>query len=115
MNCGGTGLVGYSDSSEEESGGGEGKDGDDKSPPRKKHRGGSDSRSPPVAMAAPHTTLPLPTAILEMFNEEDSLVGSKEDRHEGRVRTFPHMRGNWATFVFIPSMLQREEGAGKDG
>ena len=27
-------------------------------------------RSPPVAMAAPHTTLPLPTAILEMFNEE---------------------------------------------
>ena len=47
MNCGGTGLVGYSDSSEEESGGGEGKDEDDKSPPRKKHRGGSDSRCAP--------------------------------------------------------------------
>lgn len=44
MNCGGTGLVGYSDSSEEESGEGEEKDGDDKSPPQKKHRGGSDSR-----------------------------------------------------------------------
>ena len=36
----------------------------------------------------------------------DSPGGAKGDTHEGRVRAFPHVRGNWATFVFIPGMLQ---------
>lgn len=22
--------------------------------------------------------------------------------HEGRIRSFPHERGNWATYVYIP-------------
>ena len=35
-----------------------------------------------------------------------------EDLHKGRVRSFPHVRGNWATFVFIPSTSQRKGGRG---
>ena len=25
--------------------------------------------------------------------------------HEGRTRSFPHVRGNWASFVFVPALL----------
>ena len=28
--------------------------------------------------------------------------------HDGRVRSFPHVRGNWASYVFIPMLLSKE-------
>lgn len=46
-----------------------------------------------------------------MFPEEEGGDGSavSEDR-QGRVRSFPHVRGNWATFVFIPVPYSRNLG-----
>lgn len=46
--------------------------------------------------------LPLPGCLLTMFPEE--LDPQTEDRslHDGRVRSFKHERGNWATYVYLP-------------
>nr|XP_039273628.1 U6 snRNA phosphodiesterase-like [Styela clava] len=51
--------------------------------------------------------LPLPPSVSRMFSEKHSHVDSPE-LHQGRKRTFPHQRGNWATFVFakIPITLE---------
>ncbi|KAK9952191.1 hypothetical protein ABG768_018044 [Culter alburnus] len=42
--------------------------------------------------------LPLP----EMFRESEEQWTDKSDEHGGRLRSFQHERGNWATYVFIP-------------
>lgn len=46
--------------------------------------------------------LPLPGCLLTMFPEE--LDPQTEDRslHGGRIRSFKHERGNWATYVYLP-------------
>ncbi|XP_061825820.1 U6 snRNA phosphodiesterase 1 isoform X3 [Nerophis lumbriciformis] len=50
----------------------------------------------------PTTRLPIPGCLLAMFpddvdpQDEDSLL------HGGRVRSFKHERGNWATYVYFP-------------
>ena len=31
---------------------------------------------------------------------------------DGRIRSFPHVRGNWATYVFIPILLVNYEELG---
>ena len=43
----------------------------------------------------------MPTGVLEMFGDE----GHRDDPadHQGRVRTFAHERGNWATTIYAPS------------
>ena len=46
--------------------------------------------------------LPLPSAVQEMFSDKDETHQDKPDEHQGRVRSFAHVRGNWATYVFIP-------------
>ncbi|XP_061891989.1 U6 snRNA phosphodiesterase 1 isoform X2 [Entelurus aequoreus] len=51
----------------------------------------------------PTTRLPIPGCLLAMFpddvdpQDEDSLL------HGGRVRSFKHERGNWATYVYFRS------------
>ncbi|KAJ7997809.1 hypothetical protein DPEC_G00215980 [Dallia pectoralis] len=47
--------------------------------------------------------LPLPSSVLDMFTEEDENTLT-EDRvqHRGRIRSFKHERGNWATYVYFP-------------
>ena len=37
---------------------------------------------------------------VDAAKREDSCV-----QHDGRVRSFPHERGNWASCVFIPLLL----------
>ena len=46
------------------------------------------------------TKLPLPeTALFQITNPNNFLDDSTQ--HKGRIRSFKHERGNWATFVFI--------------
>lgn len=47
--------------------------------------------------------LPLPMELLGMFanKSETNVTTDDESAHQGRIRSFPHERGNWATHVFI--------------
>ncbi|XP_046994571.1 U6 snRNA phosphodiesterase isoform X1 [Schistocerca americana] len=47
--------------------------------------------------------LPLPPALRSLYNkDEQERTDDDPLLHEGRVRSFPHERGNWVTFVYIP-------------
>ncbi|KAK7590960.1 hypothetical protein V9T40_002573 [Parthenolecanium corni] len=53
----------------------------------------------------PHKTLklPVPESLKKLFcdfSEEEVL--DMPELHGGRIRSFPHERGNWATCIFIP-------------
>ncbi|XP_041457540.1 U6 snRNA phosphodiesterase-like [Lytechinus variegatus] len=48
------------------------------------------------------STLPLPGEILSMFSSPSSET-SNPIEHQGRIRSFAHTPGNWATFVYIPA------------
>lgn len=49
--------------------------------------------------------LPPPSALLNLFNDKNK--NSKDDledtpdQHNGRIRSFAHERGNWASYVFV--------------
>lgn len=47
--------------------------------------------------------LPVP-AIFETKTDNNDKLDDVDD-HGGRIRTFPHERGNWSTYVFIPCMI----------
>uniref|UniRef100_UPI00398F417C U6 snRNA phosphodiesterase 1 n=1 Tax=Pristiophorus japonicus TaxID=55135 RepID=UPI00398F417C len=51
--------------------------------------------------------LPVPDSVMGMFkeSEEDPDDGSK---HDGRVRSFPHQRGNWSTLVYLEYYPEEE-------
>ncbi|KAM9754987.1 U6 snRNA phosphodiesterase 1 [Menidia menidia] len=99
-------LVGYSSSSEEEEGETETTqsegfdrkwqkedDGSDDLPPKKKIK-----TEKPVSK----TRLPLPGCLLTMFPDEMDPQTEDSSLHGGRVRSFKHERGNWATYVYFP-------------
>lgn len=44
--------------------------------------------------------LPLPS-ILKISSDNDMEIENPLE-HEGRIRSFPHERGNWATYAYIP-------------
>jgi len=47
--------------------------------------------------------LPVPDNILSMFGDQDkSCVQDDPAVHEGRIRSFAHERGNWASLIYIP-------------
>lgn len=46
--------------------------------------------------------LPVPGDILQMFASKDASHSDDPSKHGGRVRTFAHERGNWASYVYIP-------------
>lgn len=46
--------------------------------------------------------LPLPESVKEMFRDSEELWTDKSEEHGGRLRSFQHERGNWATYVFFP-------------
>lgn len=46
--------------------------------------------------------LPVPSIISEK-SVNDSYADEPE-KHKGRLRSFPHERGNWSTYVYIPCM-----------
>ncbi|CAH0390462.1 unnamed protein product [Bemisia tabaci] len=49
-------------------------------------------------------TLPVPEAVSKLFSKDINDSSYKDDPklHGGRVRSFPHVRGNWSTFVYVP-------------
>lgn len=46
--------------------------------------------------------LPLPGCLLTMFPEEQDSQTEERSLHGGRIRSFKHERGNWATYVYLP-------------
>lgn len=47
--------------------------------------------------------LPVPGSVLDMFTEEDEDPLTDDSmQHGGRIRSFKHERGNWATYVYFP-------------
>ncbi|XP_065517439.1 U6 snRNA phosphodiesterase 1 isoform X1 [Lathamus discolor] len=87
-------LVEYSSSEEEE----EEEEG--------RHWGGGGEQAPSTA-AAVRRRLPLP-ADLPGDPEPEEAVTDDSSRHGGRVRSFPHERGNWATHVYLPYRVREE-------
>ncbi|XP_074864821.1 U6 snRNA phosphodiesterase 1 isoform X3 [Carettochelys insculpta] len=50
-----------------------------------------------TSMHAPR--LPVPDSVLNMFRDQEEEVTDDSTKHGGRVRNFPHERGNWATYA----------------
>ncbi|XP_072492779.1 U6 snRNA phosphodiesterase 1 isoform X2 [Notamacropus eugenii] len=46
--------------------------------------------------------LPVPDSVLNMFPDADGGIVDDVEKHGGRIRTFPHERGIWATHVWVP-------------
>ncbi|CAI9616561.1 unnamed protein product, partial [Staurois parvus] len=65
---------------------------------------GSEGEEPPGRQPCP---LPVPESILNMFPDGDQYTDDTT-RHGGRVRSFAHERGHWATYVYVP-VRPREE------
>ncbi|CAL8358539.1 unnamed protein product [Lota lota] len=54
-----------------------------------------------IEQMGPKTRLPVPGCLLAMFPEEEDPDNDKS-LHDGRIRSFKHERGNWATYVYFP-------------
>ncbi|XP_023378909.1 U6 snRNA phosphodiesterase isoform X1 [Pteropus vampyrus] len=52
--------------------------------------------------------LPVPDSVLHMFPSTEEGPEDDSAKHGGRVRTFPHERGNWATHVYLPYDAREE-------
>ncbi|CAG8436543.1 6211_t:CDS:2 [Ambispora gerdemannii] len=50
---------------------------------------------------------PLPSEFLELFTVERKKEIDDTNKHEGRIRTVPHVEGNWATHVFVEMKIDR--------
>ncbi|KAJ8248820.1 hypothetical protein GJAV_G00228100, partial [Gymnothorax javanicus] len=107
-------LVSYSSSSEE--------DEDNRERDKRKHKefhtddclpvckkircvAGTQDGCPQVGESHPaqaQSRLPLPGSVLEMFREAEDPSTEDSSLHGGRVRSFRHERGNWATYVYLP-------------
>ncbi|XP_007468364.1 PREDICTED: U6 snRNA phosphodiesterase isoform X2 [Lipotes vexillifer] len=66
-------------------------------------RGCSRGQSP-----LPSQKLPVPDSVLDMFPGTEERPADDSAKHGGRVRTFPHERGNWATHVYVPYEAREE-------
>nr|XP_036296533.1 U6 snRNA phosphodiesterase [Pipistrellus kuhlii]KAF6319001.1 U6 snRNA biogenesis phosphodiesterase 1 [Pipistrellus kuhlii] len=85
-------LVGYSSSGSEDEE--EAEAGDQAGP-------GAGGR-PRLQSALPSQRWPVPDSVLHMFPGSEEAPEDNSAKHGGRVRTFPHERGNWATHVYVP-------------
>ncbi|XP_066099833.1 U6 snRNA phosphodiesterase 1 [Saccopteryx bilineata] len=56
----------------------------------------------------PSRRLPVPDSVLSMFPGTEEGPEDDSAKHGGRVRTFPHERGNWATHVYVPYEAREE-------
>uniref|UniRef100_A0A4X1UZA3 U6 snRNA phosphodiesterase n=1 Tax=Sus scrofa TaxID=9823 RepID=A0A4X1UZA3_PIG len=93
-------LVGYSSSGSEDEAEAEAKAGTRAQPGA---RGRSRGQSPLSSQR-----LPVPESVLHMFPGTEEGPADDSAKHGGRVRTFPHERGNWATHVYIPYEAREE-------
>ncbi|KAM8799440.1 U6 snRNA phosphodiesterase 1 [Eudromia elegans] len=100
-------LVGYSDSSSAE---------EPEEAPEERAERRAEPRSEEASCASPRggrARLPAPAALLAASpepeeEEEEAAARDERARHGGRVRTFPHERGAWATFVYLPCAAPEE-------
>ena len=37
-----------------------------------------------------------------MFEDDAGASADDSSKHDGRVRTFEHVRGNWSSYVYVP-------------
>uniref|UniRef100_A0A2K5JF67 U6 snRNA phosphodiesterase n=1 Tax=Colobus angolensis palliatus TaxID=336983 RepID=A0A2K5JF67_COLAP len=88
--------VGYSSSGSED----ESEDGRQTRPEDGSHRRG---QSP-----LHRQRFPVPDSVLNMFPGTEEGPEDDSTKHGGRVRTFPHERGNWATHVYVPYEAKEE-------
>uniref|UniRef100_A0A5F9DJG5 U6 snRNA phosphodiesterase n=1 Tax=Oryctolagus cuniculus TaxID=9986 RepID=A0A5F9DJG5_RABIT len=56
----------------------------------------------------PSERFPVPESVLNMFPGLEEGPQDDSAKHGGRVRSFPHERGNWATHVYIPYAAREE-------
>ncbi|XP_055849923.1 U6 snRNA phosphodiesterase 1 [Episyrphus balteatus] len=57
---------------------------------------------PKIMKISPIQKLPLPSAISSMNKVFHVAPEDDPSKHGGRIRSFEHERGNWATLIFIP-------------
>jgi len=58
------------------------------------------SSTTPPAQKRRKATLPLPASVAGMFGAGEHV--DAPELHQGRQRSFAHVRGNWPTYVFLP-------------
>ena len=46
--------------------------------------------------------LPAPVGVVNMFLEKTDAANNNSEDYGGRIRSFAHIRGNWASYVFLP-------------
>lgn len=46
--------------------------------------------------------LAVPESLKNLYKDDKDNVNDQHESHNGRIRSFAHERGNWATYVFIP-------------
>ncbi|XP_021497283.1 U6 snRNA phosphodiesterase 1 [Meriones unguiculatus] len=56
----------------------------------------------------PSQRFPVPDSVLNMFSSTEEGPEDDSAKHGGRIRTFPHERGNWATHIYIPYEAKEE-------
>lgn len=67
--------------------------------------------SPLRSRSAGRPRLPAPAGLLGDPEPEEA-VSDDSSRHGGRVRGFPHERGNWATHVYLPCRYRHRDRDG---
>uniref|UniRef100_A0A3Q4MII6 U6 snRNA phosphodiesterase 1 n=1 Tax=Neolamprologus brichardi TaxID=32507 RepID=A0A3Q4MII6_NEOBR len=91
-------LVGYSSSSSEEDG-----------------EAGGEAEGAKNQSETTCRKLPLPGCVLAMFPDEVDSQTEDSSLHGGRIRSFKHERGNWASYVYFPYHPEEEFGELLDG
>lgn len=98
-------LVGYSSSSEEESEEAKASPLDtslsQKSDQEESCDGYPAKKKPKVEERLPEKRLPVPGCLLKMFPEDVNPQTDDSSLHGGRIRSFKHERGNWASYVYF--------------
>lgn len=67
-----------------------------------------DEDLPAKIMKKSEDPLPLPDSIKYLFAEDSSQHHDDRSKHQGKLRSFTHVRGNWPTFVFLKILHQDE-------
>ncbi|KAK7891971.1 hypothetical protein WMY93_023934 [Mugilogobius chulae] len=97
-------LVVYSSSSEEEGDSkvnmGRRQEDDSNAHPAKKKR--------KIEQMSTKTKLPVPNCVLSMFSNELDAQTEDSSLHGGRIRSFKHEQGNWATYIYLPYNPEEE-------
>ncbi|KAM9814808.1 U6 snRNA phosphodiesterase 1 [Syngnathus typhle] len=101
-------LVGYSSSSSDE----ESDAGGVEAVAAPDHQGDGDDcpikKKPKIEKSS--ARLPLPGCLLSMFPDAEEPQTEESSLHDGRIRSFKHERGNWATYVYFPYKPEEEFG-----